>query len=428
MLTIRAGKLFVDKYNLENNSKLSPKEVFRVLCEKVFTKDKKGRLLVHWNNTKFDEKQKKNGDFNNRFKLFCSCVEDSKYGLETMTNVYCGCAYPTNPHREAPTTEFCFCDNLHFTNDERYFSFIGAILSVRIGSWQSIIEDSEVLWVIFKEAIDSYREELNGDDKLKGNQLETYNGCFLYYYYLRKMQGRGVSQDEVRGDVHEKFLTKDKDKYTTISFRTYIDLLVNLIEDDASRKDVLSILKIWSNSQTNSSSGILTIENFDSLVSYTQLYRNIYKSLDGKDLSRTFCTRYLDSRLLSDALENGGIYDKMVDPLNANISRMDSIDKKFITNIICMRMTKEEMTMAEKLCEYLKGLKGRKNKYGYSIDDILSNSKPTVWVDKFNDFLEKIKAEREDWMIDIVKHFLSDDCKCNLKDFNSYIKFNLNFK
>ena len=52
MLTIRAGKLFVDKYNLENNSKLSPKEVFRVLCEKVFTKDKKGRLLVHWNNTK----------------------------------------------------------------------------------------------------------------------------------------------------------------------------------------------------------------------------------------------------------------------------------------------------------------------------------------------------------------------------------------
>ena len=59
MLTIRAGKLFVDKYNLENNSKLSPKEVFRVLCEKVFTKDNKGRLLVHWNNTKFDEKQKK---------------------------------------------------------------------------------------------------------------------------------------------------------------------------------------------------------------------------------------------------------------------------------------------------------------------------------------------------------------------------------
>ena len=93
-----------------------------------------------------------------------------------------------------------------------------------------------------------------------------------------------------------------------------------------------------------------------------------------------------------------------------------------------MRMTKEEMTMAEKLCEYLKGLKGRKNKYGYSINDILSNSKPTVWVDKFNDFLEKIKAEREDWMIDIVKHFLSDDYKCNLKDFNSYIKFNLNFK
>ena len=57
MLTIRAGKLFVDKYNLENNSKLSPKEVFRVLCEKVFTKDKQGILLVHWNNTKFDEKQ-----------------------------------------------------------------------------------------------------------------------------------------------------------------------------------------------------------------------------------------------------------------------------------------------------------------------------------------------------------------------------------
>ena len=163
-------------------------------------------------------------------------------------------------------------------------------------------------------------------------------------------------------------------------------------------------------------------------MSYTQLYRNIYKSLDGKDLSRTFCTRYLDSRLLSDALENGGIYDKMVDPLNADFSRMDSIDKKFITNIICMRMTKEEITMAEKLCEYLKGLKGRKNKYGYSINDVFSNNKPTVWVDKFNDFLEKIKAEREDWMVDIVKHFLLDDCKCNLKDFNSYIKFNLNFK
>ena len=42
--------------------------------------------------------------------------------------------------------------------------------------------------------------------------------------------------------------------------------------------------------------------------------------------------------------------------------------------------------------------------------------------------LEKIKAEREDWMVDIVKHFLSDDCKRNLKDFNSYIRFNLNFK
>ena len=60
--------------------------------------------------------------------------------------------------------------------------------------------------------------------------------------------------------------------------------------------------------------------------------------------------------------------------------------------------------------------------------DVFSNNKPTVWVDKFNDFLEKIKAEREDWMIDIVKHFLLDDCKDNLKDFNSYIKFNLNFK
>ena len=50
MITIRSGELFVEKYNEENGTNLTPKEIFCMLAEKSF---KGSRHMVNWTNSKF---------------------------------------------------------------------------------------------------------------------------------------------------------------------------------------------------------------------------------------------------------------------------------------------------------------------------------------------------------------------------------------
>lgn len=179
MITIRLGKIFCDKYNKENGTSLSPKEIFRGVIAPLVWKGRE--FLFYVSNDSFAQlvshKKDTIKEYEKTLDTFCENVEtDNKFNLMTSLNVYGGCA--DFDGKKVPSTYCLINDNIYFTIDERYQSFIGMCFQVCVDGFNVCVYDEDFVWLVF-EALKCYREFLDSNDTIEGRQLLKWSGHYV---------------------------------------------------------------------------------------------------------------------------------------------------------------------------------------------------------------------------------------------------------
>ena len=201
MITIRIGEKFCSLYNENNGTSLTPKQIFTdVIAPIWFNLDensgnpfKKYRhILKVPKNSPFDAcfKVKKEEEpywnYQKAFDRFCDILEDNDidYGLMDSRRVYGGCAMAQkNGKFDMNTSFFTMNDNLDFTIDERYCSFIGCLFGVKIKKFQVYVNNYQFIWDLW-EAINEYAELLKSNQTYKGGCVLEWNGNYLVRKYI----------------------------------------------------------------------------------------------------------------------------------------------------------------------------------------------------------------------------------------------------
>lgn len=295
MNTIKSGKIFCDMYNKMHSTSLTPKEIFCDVIAPLLFFGKKH--LICWTNSKFSNAstiwfktcknwdQTKIDEYRNIFreetlKPFCDDIETDEYNVMTTSNIFCGCA---NPEYGA-TTMFSYSDNLYFSIDERYCSFIGSAFSYLCEGWNIVINNAELIWSTY-EGLLKYREILNSNSNLGGNQLPAWNSAYL---------STVVNGDKVSYIVSE-FFDNDKLKINDkINFMNFLFFVQKFTKGNVKQ------IELYCSGQTNVTCGAIQI-NVDYVSRQSRLFEQLYATMH-EDF------RYADFNKLCGSSKNNLIY------------------------------------------------------------------------------------------------------------------------
>ena len=425
MITIKAGKLFIEKYNEVNGTSLTPKEVFCMLATESF---KGGRDLTHWFNSKFSYyrkaynkfikgKKEQEPSFDDCLHAFCDTLENEDVGLETSLNVYGGCGIKGNEGDVLATTEFNFCDNLHFSVDERYCSFIGSFFQMNVSGFKTVINNKEVIWLLY-ESFKKYRKYIHNNDDVKDNQLLTWNGWYFYEKCAHK-----------QGFVQNRQQLKDA---KTLNYLEFLEAMF---------KSKLPIARVLMfdilGSQGNTSAGCVTID-LDDVQSWLDIMDKVVSTMDNEFNLEKYSELFSKGMLLRMSLERGETTSDMLDPLyefkrERREFRKDENKERnktritFLKKYLTLIMSEKEMELSKRFGEFLTKAPKESKKNLTTAEEVknIINSPNIVKFGKaVMAFCQKIKIDpKETIAYEVVTYFTKDSTK--LQEFLMYTNFNL---
>ncbi|HET8861465.1 hypothetical protein [Marivirga sp.] len=182
------GKTFLKAYNEKYNKQLSPKEFFEEeywelfynhpkylqwVTNSPFVQMKKGQkphLL-----TEIDRKEK----LENLFEKAENEIPDASFAI----------GFPASESKEFASTSGLVSEVLIPVNEEEVFlSWIGSSLGIGVAGGFTILFDDPVITLQTYEGWKIYRDYLNDPvlQKLRGNQINTWNGQWLTYSFNSK--------------------------------------------------------------------------------------------------------------------------------------------------------------------------------------------------------------------------------------------------
>jgi hypothetical protein len=430
MITIRAGELFVEKYNEENGTKLSPKEIFRMLADKAF---RGGRHMVNWTNSKFFnylkeynkflDGKREEPSFEEAVEKFCNYVEDRSCGIETSLNVYGGCALPKGADGKMNVTEFNYCDNLHFSIDERYCSFIGAFFIITLDTackcakskYFTIINNKSILWLLYS-GFDKYYKFIHNNDGLDDKDLGEWNGCYLYETIMN----------------HDEFTYNNKLKNNGIVPLDFLEFLEVICRADGLRVEVLELECLG---QYNSSCGCVTLD-LENVKGWFNIFNKIVANSDEEFDIDAYCKLFNKDNLLRVSMEYGEVTSDMIDPLFDLKTRMKNNEFngknriKFLNEYLKVIMSKKENNMAKEFGQFL--TKSTKNKKSISfkaeLENIFSAKKVTDLGNAIVAMCNKANVPYNEGTTpyNVITHFTDDEKnREKLMEFLMYTKFNM---
>lgn len=185
MYTSHIGQRFVALYNKKRNTQYTAKTFFNEILYPIFLDDEK--LLVYVTNSPFVQQI---GDKQSWLSM-SSVVRrklqkdefDRKIAEEEIDGSFCVGfqAKDSKSGGELNTTTGQLTSlNIHWENDDKYSSWIGACLGIGVGGGQSILIDNEdILWAIYEgwSVYRSFVQQTEGID----NKIDTWNGVWLNY-------------------------------------------------------------------------------------------------------------------------------------------------------------------------------------------------------------------------------------------------------
>ncbi|MCH7408161.1 hypothetical protein MM239_02040 [Belliella sp. DSM 111904] len=203
MITAVIGKTFLKAYNEKYAKELSPKEFFELEYWELFYNHSK---YMQWvTNSPFV--QMKSGQkphllsvdariekLENLFEKAGNEIPDASFAL----------GYPASESKEFASTSGLVSDvEIPVNEEEVYLSWIGSSLGIGVAGGFTILFDNPEITIQTFEGWKVYRKYLNDPtlEKLRGNQINTWNGQWLTY---------SLNPDEYREDFDFSELTNQK--------------------------------------------------------------------------------------------------------------------------------------------------------------------------------------------------------------------------
>lgn len=421
MITIKSGKLFVEKYNEEMGTNLTPKEIFCILAEKSF---RGGRHLVNWTNSKFFvylkeykkflEGNKEEPSFEDALNEFCDLVENFDCGLETSLNVYGGCSLPFGKKNEMNVTEFNYCDNIHFTLDERYCSFIGSFFQLCVGGFNTVLETKDAVWLMY-ESLNEYYDFIHNNDAVRDKQLLTWNGCYFYEKVMKK---------------NEFIINQKFDGHGISSSINYLEFLDALSRYDGFNKKHL-IFENFGN--TNTTCGYISLD-IEGIKGKFNIIDAILKNVDEDFDIGKYAEVFNKTNMLRMSMEYGEITSEMIDPLydfRYNVKSKEIKNKsgiRFLNEYLKVIMTEKEIELAKNFGEFIQQTKKKGGK-GISVKTEIEEIFSSKNVEKFGNAIlslcEKSSIDpSEGTPYEVISYFIENGKSNKLGEFIMFTKFN----
>ncbi|MFW5851211.1 MAG: hypothetical protein ACOCWB_03215 [Bacteroidota bacterium] len=292
MIAATIGKTFLKTFNEKTGKKYSAKEFFEKEYFECFYNHLK---YMQWiNNSPFDQisKRKLNHISEERIKAlqeFNSKVCDRKI-FDGSTVI----GYPASEQKGYAVTsgqvtdiQFCVDEN------EAYFSWIGSGLSIGTGKLSILFDNPEILYDTYL-GWRIYRGLLNDVilDKLKGNQINSWNGLWLSFLYSKNYR----EYFDTTTLTNNNFFSNIKDGIE-LNKINWSELIFNL---SRKYKDSIFIGYVHSVGDTNQTIGFIPF-HFQKVTTILKYYRQLfgenayindaskYQSLFGKDSLSKAC-------------------------------------------------------------------------------------------------------------------------------------------
>lgn len=181
MITTVIGRTFLKKYNKEMQVDLSAKEfVSTILFEYFFNHPK---YFIWQTNSPFVQGIKKGKTFTEKERF--QKLEDLHSKVDSLSpDASFAIGFPASEEKEYATTSGLVTNfPIEVSDEDIYLSWIGVGFGIGVaGGYCLLINDEEILWNLFR-GWSVYRDFLNDItlDKMKGNQINTWNGQWLTY-------------------------------------------------------------------------------------------------------------------------------------------------------------------------------------------------------------------------------------------------------
>ncbi len=306
MFTSTVGKTFLKEYNLRNGKDYSAREFFDEVLFKIFFDHKK--YLMWAQNSPFVQGISKKRPFfepEERLENLNQFHQKVERG-ERDASIAIG--YPASEVKEYATTSGLVTDiEFPLSEEEVYFSWIGGTLALGVsGGYALLFDDPETTYETF-EGWKIYRKYLNDPvlDKLRPNQITTWNGQWLTYRYGKRFRDDFDFNELVSRDIFS--ISEDKIEANTVDWsRLFFSLSNNFPSENL-------LAYVFALGQTNKTLGFIPFQ-----LKNGRRIHEVYQQLFGEENYRTNQSDFeaLYGKHIKRACELGNIGLQALEPKN----------------------------------------------------------------------------------------------------------------
>lgn len=248
MITSVIGRIFLDAYNEREHTDYNAKTFF---IEKYYPLFFDAEKYMQWvQNSPFV--QMKSGQ-----KVETLSSDERREKLEELIckiqngtkDASVAIGYSASDEKGYATTSGQVTSlDIKVTHDEVYLSWIGASLGVGVKGGLSILFSNPLLLLSIYDGWAFYRAALNNNQKLKGNQIASWNGQWLAHRYDK----RAFDAENPMADFNP--YVSDKDASMSVAVQSWTKILINLSQN-FSGQNLLGY--VYSLGQTNITVGFI---------------------------------------------------------------------------------------------------------------------------------------------------------------------------
>lgn len=248
MITSVIGRIFLDAYNEREHTGYDAKTFF---IEKYYPLFFDGNKYMQWvQNSPFV--QMKSGQ-----KVETLSSDERREKLEELIckiqngtkDASVAIGYSASDEKGYATTSGQVTSlEIKVTYDEVYLSWIGASLGVGVKGGLSILFSNPLLLLSIYDGWAFYRAALDNNQKLKGNQIASWNGQWLAHRYDK----RAFDAENPMSDFNP--YVSDKDASMSVAVQSWTKILINLSQN-FSGQNLLGY--VYSLGQTNITVGFI---------------------------------------------------------------------------------------------------------------------------------------------------------------------------
>lgn len=398
MITATIGKIFLDAYNEKFGTNYDAKKFFVEVYYPLFFDSNKYMQWVQ--NSLFVQMEKgqkvetlTQDERKEKLQKFIQKVDECKKPDASIAP-----GFPASEEKEFATTSGQVTNlPLKTTKDDIYLSWIGSSFGVGLQRGLSILfSDKHILLDLF-DGWNLYRKVIDENDKMKGNQVNTWNGQWLAHRY----DTRNYNIDHPMAGFNPFESTKDGMNVATQSWTKVIIGIAKQFETPRLMGYVYNL------GQTNTSVGFIPF-SLDHIRKPIQLYMKLFGADEGnraEDLwgtekgFRTCCQRGV---IGIEAMQPKGLKQYMIADKDKSV-KLPKNDEKQIINyhtyqiwLLAMLNNEElwtkSMEFAQTLQTYVNKDKKLSTKRGNLVKNILTATSKKTFMLAISDIASDIES------------------------------------